>query len=96
VYLAYEAGIITGDSDGNFRPQEEVTQHEFVTMVVRLLGFEARVQELGGFPHGYLQVADELRLLQNTTITAATADEVIIRGDIMVLLWNALRVMNKI
>ena len=39
-------GVVTGKSDGNYTPNDNVTQQEVIAMVVRLLGAEEEAQEL--------------------------------------------------
>ena len=60
-------------------------------MIIRTLGHGELARNLGGFPTGYLQVADKLNLFKNTTIDITNGDKPAIRGEFAVLLLNAMR-----
>jgi len=89
--FAYENGIITPDSDGNFRPNNLVTEREMITMIVRALGYGERANELGGEPYGYIQVAEELGLFEYTIMNLDNENEILLHGNIIMLLFNALQ-----
>jgi len=89
--LAYEKGIVMGDGDGNFRPNDNITERETVTMIVRALGYSETARELGGFPYGYIQVAEELGLLEHTIMTLDSEREYLLRGNLFLLLYNAVQ-----
>lgn len=59
---------INGFEDGTFHPDESVTLEQVLTMTVRLLGYEPRAKELGGYPEGYLQTAREIGLFDGFTV----------------------------
>jgi len=94
VYLifAYNQGIITGDGDGNFRPNDCITEREAVAMVVRALGYGEMAQELCGFPYGYIQIANELGVLEHTQMNLAVERVDLLIGNLLLLLFNALEV----
>ena len=89
--FAYEMGIITGDGDGNFRPNDNITEREAITMVVRALGYEENAQESGGFPDGYLQIAEELGLFEHTIMNIDIEREDLLYGNLYLLLYNAVQ-----
>jgi len=88
---AYANSIIIGDGNRNVRPDELVVNNEMVAIAVRLLGYGNRAQALGRFPSGYLQVANELGLFQNTTISVDGNEETAMYLDFVMLILNALR-----
>ncbi|MCL2837592.1 MAG: S-layer homology domain-containing protein [Oscillospiraceae bacterium] len=91
LHYVYDKGIITGDGDGNFRPNDDITEREAVTMVVRALGYSEQAQSLGGFPYGYIQIAEELGLFEHTTMDIAAERRESLRGNVIMLLYNAIQ-----
>ncbi|NYB74674.1 S-layer homology domain-containing protein [Sedimentibacter hydroxybenzoicus DSM 7310] len=61
INLASARGIIVGYSDGTFKPEEQVTYSEAVTMLVRLLGYEPALNS-NEWPSNYLTKASEIGL----------------------------------
>lgn len=74
--------IINGHGDGTYGPDDTVTFEQAVKMVVCALGYEPVASSKGGYPNGYIAVANSLGLLENVNSSK--------RGDIAVLLYNAL------
>ena len=62
VGTALEWGIVSGTGDGMFEPDREITHSEFMKMLVTLLGYAPKADGMGGYPGGYLRVAQELNL----------------------------------
>ncbi|MBQ3426657.1 MAG: S-layer homology domain-containing protein [Clostridia bacterium] len=55
---AYSLGIISGG--GEFRPNDVITYNEVVKMLMSLMGYDTYASYRGGYPSGYLSVANEL------------------------------------
>jgi len=84
---AAELGIIGGYGDGKFGPNNEVTCTQAVVMVVRALGFEQDAVANGGYPDGYIKIANQVGITENIqTISSAAAS----RSTIALLTFNAL------
>lgn len=75
-------GIVNGYGDGNYGPDDIVTFEQAIKMIVCALGYEPAATEKGGYPNGYITIANSLGLLTNVTTSK--------RGDIAVLIYNAL------
>jgi len=87
ISAGYKLGYTKGNGDGTFTPDRFVTQQEFITMVLRGLGYE---QKLSGHPNysaGIATLSRELNLLKNVT---ARGDGLLSHGDAMLILYNAL------
>jgi len=65
VGTAASTGIVNGIGNGLFAPAAPVKYEEAVTMLVRALGYEPEAQTKGGYPFGYLVVAEEIGLLDD-------------------------------
>jgi uncharacterized cupredoxin-like copper-binding protein len=78
--------IVVGDGDGKFRPDDAVTQAEFVTMVTRGLGYETASSPLT-YPYGYISAAQDNDVLKDVTIVPS---EPALRGMDAVIIYNAI------
>ena len=72
------------------KPKNIVTNFEAITMLVRCLGYDNIKTENETYPYKYLEIAEQLKLLENTTINK-TVDKPIAYGNMFVLLLNAMR-----
>lgn len=89
VGTAAKLGIVNGVGNGLFAPQAPVKYEEAITMLVRALGYEAAAQTRGGYPYGYLIVANEIGLLDDVK---GTQGQPATRGIVAQLTDNALEI----
>lgn len=87
INLATQMGVISGDGNGTFRPEDQVSYQEMVKMLTTALGYGPAVAENGGWPTGYLVVAQNKGVLADTVNGGATAAN---RGVVAQLTFNAL------
>lgn len=88
VNLATQMGIISGDGNGLFRPNDQVKYEEAVKMVVAALGYNQEyVMKRGGWPTGYLVIATEAGISKGMS---AGAGDPAYRGIVAKLAYNAL------
>lgn len=59
VNFAYENGAISGFPDGNFYPEEKVTNEQVIKMLIGAWGYGDEAEKNGGYPNGYMKVAKE-------------------------------------
>lgn len=85
VNLASQNGIINGYGDGNFGPEDTVTYEQAVKMLVCALGFEPMAATKGGFPTGYLVVANTYGVTEGVTASVEAP-----RKTVAQLVYNAL------
>lgn len=64
IYAAAQMGIMSGYSDGMFRPDYPVRYEEAIKTVVCLLGYTPRADLSGGYAAGYVSEAQRLDLLR--------------------------------
>ena len=81
-------GIVNGMGDGTFLPDESITYHQAVKMVVCTLGYGVDAEHKGGYPHGYVMAAMDLGLAPSPAVMTESAD----RGEIMLMLAKVLDV----
>ena len=86
IVTASKQGIINGMGDGTFAPEAGVQYEQAVKMVVCALGYGPRALTLGEYPVGYMNMANQLKLLKG--ITDAKMYEVMNRGAVAQLIDN--------
>ena len=87
IYTAKKLGIINGTSPTTFAPDDNITYEQAIKMVVASLGYNEEATQKGGYPEGYIMVADELVLLDNIEYDAK---EFATRENIVFIVENAL------
>ena len=93
VGTAARLGIVNGVGGGLFAPEAPVKYEEAITMIVRALGYEPSAQAKGGYPYGYLIVANEIGLLDQVKGTQGTPAT---RGTVAQITDNALEIPKMI
>lgn len=89
VNVATSQGLIIGDDDGNFRPNDPITYAEAMAIFVRATGYEVMAEDKGGFPNGYVSVAGSNGMTKNVQ---GTINAPITRGNVAYVVNNALTV----
>lgn len=89
INVAVNQGLVIGDENGNFRPDDTISFVEAITVLVRMLGYEPAAETKGSWPTGYLVTASEIGVTKGISSSADTA---VIRGIIAQLVYNALTV----
>jgi len=89
VGTAAKTGVVNGIGNGLFAPEAPVKYEEAITMLVRALGYEAAAQTKGGYPYGYLIVANEIGLLDEVKGTQGAPAS---RGIVAQMTDNALEI----
>lgn len=86
IFQAALLGIVSGYGDGNFGPEDIVTYEQAVTMVVRTLGYENEANSAGGYPDGYLLIAQNLDLLNRIDAKNGTPLD---RKSVAIIIYNS-------
>ena len=89
IAVAVQYGLIKGDGDGNFRPDDTVNYAEVATMVLRALGYDRVVDKNGQWPTNYLNKANELKIFDEIAEKFEGTDGAT-RGTVAQMLWNML------
>ena len=85
ISFAAEKGIISGDGNGKFRPDDKVLYEEALKMLVCM--FELDKDMDGNDLDKYVEVAENAGLCENLISTPGSN---IIRGDVVMALYNGL------
>lgn len=86
VNVASGEEIVKGFPDKSFKPQDQVTYAQAVTMVVRALGYEPSVK--GVWPNSMIAKGSELNIAKGIS----NPNNAALRGDVFKMIDNALRV----
>jgi S-layer family protein len=89
INIAAKMGFIKGMGDGTYAPSAPITYEQAITLVTRALGYEPAAEARGGYPYGYLIVANENGLLDAVKGTQGLPAP---RGLVAQLLDNALEI----
>lgn len=87
IVTAYRKNIINGMGDGTFAPEANVNFEQAVKMVVCALGHTPeKAERLGGYPHGYLSIANKEKVIAG--ITDSKIGQPMNRGAVAKLIDN--------
>ena len=87
VNIGVSEGFISGYEDGSFKPDNNVTFAEMVSMLVRVAGYGRYAEYLGGWPNGYLSVGNDKGVTKGVS---AGSDVAVTRGQVAQLIYNTL------
>jgi len=80
--------FINGKSATTFDPEGQVKYNEIVKMIVSCLGYEEYAQFYGGYPTGYVSIADSEGITKGCSMDGEAAAT---RGVVAQLIYNALK-----
>lgn len=84
-----DMNIISKSPDGKFNPDEYITYEQAVKILVSALGYYPHAMVRGGYPTGYLIVAEDLDITDNVNMTAGMP---LTKKDAVQLIYNSLNV----
>lgn len=87
VMVLASLGLINGMPDGSFCPEQEITYHEAVKILVNALGYYSIAEENGGYPVGYAITGGQIGITRGVLAEGETA---LLRADAMRLVYNCL------
>ena len=90
INLASQQGIVNGMGDGTFEPESNVTYAQAVKMLVVAMGYEPMAAQRGGYPSGYLSVANSIKLTAG--VSASGNDTPALRSTVAMLTANAMEI----
>lgn len=86
VSVASDFGLVDGNGDGTFSPENNVTFNQALKIMVSALGYKLMAEAKGGYPSGYLNVANTLGITKGVN----NRDTALTRGQIAKLISNSL------
>lgn len=85
--IARARGMINGDNQNNFYPDDLITYNDAVVILVNLLGARDFAAAYGGYPAGYTKLAGEMGVLKGVTVEDP---ENILKSEAAKMIVNAL------
>lgn len=89
VIKAAELGLVRGYGDGRYGPSDILTYEQILTMVINALGGKMEADYVGGYPDGYIIVAEDYGIVQGID---ATKGDTITRLEVAIILKNSLNI----
>ncbi len=80
-------GAVSGYDDKNFGPDDNITLEQALKVIVEVLGYGPLAKSRGGYPGGYIAIANDMGLLSKTNGTSFT--EAASRGVVANVLYAA-------
>ena len=87
IYHAMKLGLINGSGDGNFNPDSPILWDQAIKILVGALGFGPQAEDMGGYPAGYLMVAQNKKLTKGIDFVGSNP---VLNMDCEILLYRAL------
>ena len=87
IYIAKNLGIVNGVNDTTFSPDSNITYEQAIKMIVAALGYEESAENKGGYPNGYISVANSLGITSGVSYSNTNKAT---RGNIALMIYNAL------
>jgi len=92
-YAAYavERKLLSLDKDGNFNPNAKVIYKDAVTALLRLVGYDAIAEEMGGKTSDYMSLAKKSKLTNGIN---AAEDAVLTKEELAAMILNAIEIKS--
>ena len=87
VNTLYLYGIIGGNEEHKFNPDNNIRGSEAIKILVNILNYTMLAENKGGYPNGYMSVATEIGLMADAGVAA---DEYVTNGKAAKLIVNML------
>lgn len=87
INTAESNNIVSGDENGFFNPESNVTNEEIIKMITSLIGYGYWAEQNGSFPSGYTSIASKLGITADMQFDINTAA---VRNDVAVMIYRAL------
>lgn len=91
-----EQGILNGYPDGKFNPEDKMTIAEFLTVLIKIIGYNADVSDVSShWAKGYIDCAIENNILNLEDYTSFNPDEYITRWEICKMIVDSFESTKK-
>lgn len=95
IIIANNLWIVKGIEDYRFNPDDNITYQDAVTMIIRALGYEFNLKQIGDHPEAYLSMAKDLGVLEKINLESG---DFVKRRDAIQMIFNSLTInlMHKV
>ena len=95
IKAAVKNKVIAGYPDGTFKPENNVTYAEAVTMIIRAAGMEdIKLKNNSVWPNGHMSLAKSFNIFEN--ISDFSENETVSRGNIAILVDNTIKLIKRL
>lgn len=85
VVKAAELGLVSGYGNGKFGPSDQVTYEQAITMIIQAIGLGDIAAEKGGYPDGFIWVANDYGYNKNVKSTKGAS---LRRWEVATMIYN--------
>ncbi len=87
ITAAQQLNLMKGNGDGTFGADDYITYEQAVATILRMLGYEVKGEQYGGYPDGYMKIASEIKLADELIFET---EEFAVRNNVALMLSRAL------
>ncbi len=89
INLGVDKGYINGTSDTTYNPKGDIKYQDVIKVLVSIMGYkEDVVKSYGGYPNGYLSIADAEGITKGVSFDPTAPAT---RGNVAMLIYNAMK-----
>lgn len=89
INLGVDKGYINGTSETTYNPKGDIKYQDVIKVLVSIMGYkEDVVKSYGGYPNGYLSIADAEGITKGVSFDPTAPAT---RGNVAMLIYNAMR-----
>lgn len=96
IEIVFSNDIIEGYPDKTFKPEKEITYGEVVTILLRNLNLENKLNKELEWPQNYMNLASEIGLLNGVATNDMIGINHARRDNVALLLWNQINYQDNI
>ena len=85
-------GIVNGYDENTFGPDDNITDEQIIKILVCLIGYGENAPYIGGYPNGYIEIAEGIGLLKSVSYKVGHQTN---RGTLSQMIYNAFHITNK-
>lgn len=86
IKTAVKNNVVAGYGDNTFRPENNVTYAEAITMLLRAAKLETKEMKTGKWPDAYISKAEEMNIFENVSNHSNSSKAT--RGDVALMIYN--------
>lgn len=86
IKTAVKNNVVAGYGDNTFRPENNVTYAETITMLLRAAKLETKEMKAGKWPDAYISKAEEMNVFENVSNHNNSSKAT--RGDVALMIYN--------
>ncbi len=93
--IAVKNNFVKGYEDNTFRPEDNISYGEVVTVIIRALAKDTKLNDTLVWPMNYMNAAETLNLFDGYYTNDLVADNSARRDNVALILWNALNIKTE-